>query len=142
MTTNVSDTLGSFTYVGHNKYMPHVSIKFCTMSVMCFCFPAFNGWVTGPLFKNISIRVKSLYLPFFFYQQYSSTAWSFTFTLTAIYGVVFSSRIQNSNLNLLSLTQTSQGHLWLKNEKILQTEKWVYPTLYQSNIKYHLRNQI
>lgn len=78
----------------------------------------------------------------FFYQQYSSTAWSFTFTLTAIYGVVFSSRIQNSNLNLLSLTQTSQGHLWLQNEKILQTEKWVYPTLYQSNIKCHLRNQI
>lgn len=66
MTTNVSETLGSFTYVGHNKYMSHVSIKFCTMSVMCFCFPAFNGWVTGPLFKNISIRVKSLYLPFFF----------------------------------------------------------------------------
>lgn len=113
-------------------------IMFCTMScqLMCFCFPAFNGWVTGPLFKNISIRFA------FFYQQYSSTAWSFTFTLTAIYGVVFSSRIQNSNLNLLSLTQTSQGHLWLQNEKILQTEKWVYPTLYQSNIKCHLRNQI
>lgn len=80
---------------------------FALCQLMCFCFPAFNGWVTGPLFKNISIRVKSFYLPFF-YQQYSSTAWSFTFTLTAIYGVVFSSRIQNSNLNLLSLTQSSQ----------------------------------
>lgn len=44
MTTNVSETLGSFTYVGHNKYMPYVSIKqimFCTMSVNVFLFSRF-----------------------------------------------------------------------------------------------------
>lgn len=114
---------------------------FALCQLMCFCFPTFNGWVTGPLFKNISIRVKSLYLPFF-NQQYSSTAWSFTFTLTAIYGVVFSSRIQNSNLNLLSLTQTSQVIYDYKMKRFSKLKKWVYPTLYQSNIKCHLRNQI
>lgn len=113
---------------------------FALCQLMCFCFPAFNGWVTGPLFKNISIRVKSLYLPFLstifinsmiIHIYINSNTWcSFFITYTEFW---FEFVIFNSN---------KSGHLWLQNEKIFQTEKWVYPTLYQSNIKCHLRNQI
>lgn len=80
---------------------------FALCQLMWFCFPAFNGWVYRS-FVQKHLHKSQIALFAFFYQQYSSTAWSFTFTLTAIYGVVFSSRIQNSDLNLLSLTQTSQ----------------------------------